>query len=91
MPPATDSAIIPARDPMVHDLHLRVSRIETEKTEDVAAMATMQRDIHYMREGIDRIGKGLNRVLWAIMTPVLTAVGAGLIALALEFGDTLFK
>lgn len=70
--PATE--LVHARDPMVHDLHIRVSRLETKSSDDQVELAVMKTDLAYVKENVGNINKGVNRILWAIGLSVLTAV-----------------
>ena len=66
-----ESIIGNMRDPMVHDLHLRVSRIE-EKTRDTATeMAVLKNDLQYVKESVGGVLRGINKILWAIGLSVL--------------------
>lgn len=71
MPPATDPT--PLRDPMVHDLHIRVSRIERENRDTNTELAVMKNDMAYVKEAVGGITKGVNKILWAIGLSVLAA------------------
>lgn len=64
----------PLRDPMVHDLHIRVSRIEQDNQEKNTKMAVMENDIGYIKESVSGISRGINKILWAIGLSVLGAV-----------------
>lgn len=65
---------IPLRDPMVHDLHIRVSRIEQDNSEKNTEMAVMKNDMAYIKESVGGISKGINKILWAIGLSVLGAI-----------------
>jgi hypothetical protein len=71
---------VPLRDPMVHDLHIRVGRLEEHavnmnlKTQEQSTeLAVLKNDLGYVKNSVDGIQKGINRILWAIG---LTAVAA---------------
>lgn len=68
------------RDPMLHDINWRLHRLEQDKLRDVQIMTSMNSDVHHMKEGIDRISKGLNKLFWAVVTPLI-----GIIITALSF------
>lgn len=61
------------RDPMVHDLHVRVSRIEEVTRGNATEMAVMQNDLTYVKESVGGIETGINRILWAIGLSVIGA------------------
>ena len=66
-----ETIISQMRDPMVHDLHLRVSRIE-EKTRDAATeLAVLKNDLQYVKESVGGVLRGINKILWAIGLSVL--------------------
>lgn len=65
---------LPLRDPMVHDLHIRVSRIEQDNSEKNTEMAVMKNDMAYIKESVGGISKGINKILWAIGLSVLGAI-----------------
>lgn len=73
--PATNAAEASPRyrDPMVHDLHVRVSKLETKSNEDQVELAVMKTDLSYVKESVGNINKGVNRILWAIGLSVLAA------------------
>jgi len=62
------------RDPMVHDLHLRVSRIEQDTQVQTTELAVMKNDMAYVKDSVGGILAGINKILWAIGLSVL-AVG----------------
>lgn len=72
--PATEPKAVPLRDPMVHDLHLRVGRLEQALQVDRTEIAIVKNDMKYLREKVDTIHSGINRILWAIGLSVI-AVG----------------
>lgn len=61
------------RDPMVHDLHIRVSRIEQSTTKQTTELAVLQNDMTYVKTSVGGIERGVNKILWAIGLSVLTA------------------
>lgn len=68
------------RDPMVHDLHVRVSRIEdhistTRDREQVRAteLAVLKNDVEYVKDSVGSIQQGINRILWAIGLSAIAA------------------
>lgn len=65
---------IPLRDPMVHDLHVRVLRIEQDNHEKNTEMAVMKNDMAYIKEEVGGISRGVNKILWAIGLSVLGAI-----------------
>ena len=71
--PVTKSNTIPLRDPMVHDLHVRVSRIEQDARETNTELAVMKNDMAYVKEAVGGITKGVNKILWAIGLSVIAA------------------
>jgi len=58
---------------MVHDLHVRVSRIEQDARETNAELAVMKNDMAYVKEAVGGITKGVTKILWAIGLSVLAA------------------
>ena len=69
----TEPKALPIRDPMVHDLHIRVSRIEQNAQSTHTEMAVMKNDMSYIKEELGGITKGVNRILWAIGMSFLAA------------------
>ena len=65
---------IPLRDPMVHDLHVRVSRIEQKAQDQNTEMAVMKNDMAYVKESVGGIQRGITKILWAIGLSVLGAI-----------------
>lgn len=61
------------RDPMVHDLHLRVSRIEERHRDTATEMAVLKNDLQYVKESVSGVLKGINKILWSIGLSVLAA------------------
>ena len=66
---------------MVHDLHIRVGRLEEHlvtvnlKTQEQSTeLALLKNDLGYVKNSVDGIQKGINRILWAIAISVLGAV-----------------
>lgn len=64
---------VPLRDPMVHDLHSRVSKLEQDRNEDRTDLAVMLNDMSYVKKEVTGISRGINRVLWAIGMSVIAA------------------
>ena len=76
--PDTKHGQIPLRDPMVHDLHIRVGRLEdhavtaqTSAHTQATELAVMKNDVTYVKDSVGGIQKGVNRILWAIGLSVL--------------------
>ena len=69
----TDAFSAQYRDPMVHDLHLRVSHIEQSSQLQRTELAVVQNDLTYVKEAVGGISRGINKILWAISLSVLTA------------------
>lgn len=69
----TELKPIPLRDPMVHDLHIRVSRLEKDASDGRTELAVMKTDLSYVKESVGGIQRGINRILWAIGLSVLAA------------------
>jgi len=61
------------RDPMVHDLHIRVSRIEHDARNHSMEVAVIKNDMAYVKESVGGIQRGINKILWAIGISVLAA------------------
>jgi len=59
------------RDPMVHDLHMRVSRIEQGAQVQSTELAVMKNDMAYVKTSVNSIQSGVNKILWAIGLSVL--------------------
>lgn len=73
--------VIPLRDPMVHDLHARVTKLEDyalaqrdRESNRSTELAVMKNDMTYVKESVGGIQKGINRILWAIGLSVLGAI-----------------
>lgn len=69
----TSPQVIPLRDPMVHDLHVRVSRIEQESNSSNTQMAVLKNDMAYIKESVNSITRGINKILLAIAFAVVGA------------------
>lgn len=65
--------VAPARDPMIHDLHARVTKLEHRTSEDRLNFAVLVNDLSYVKSEVTGISKGINRVLWSIGVCVITA------------------
>lgn len=68
------------RDPMVHDLHARVGRLEsamvdlsTKTNAQTTDLAVMKTDLTYVKENVAGIRSGINKILWAIALSVVAA------------------
>lgn len=61
------------RDPMIHDLHSRVTKLEHSTQEDRTNIAVMLNDLSYVKQEVTNISTGINRVLWAIGLAVIAA------------------
>jgi hypothetical protein len=66
-------SVIPLRDPMVHDLHTRVIRLEQSDSAKNTELAVLRTDMGYVKTSVDGIQKGINRILWAIGLSVVAA------------------
>lgn len=69
-----------ATDPILIDLHGRVGRLERTyadlKENDNRAfteLALIKQDIHYIKDGQDKLYLGVNRLLWAFGLAVIGA------------------
>jgi len=69
----TSQQVVPLRDPMVHDLHIRVSRIEQESNSSNTQMAVLKNDMAYIKESVNSITRGINKILLAIAFAVVGA------------------
>lgn len=72
------------RDPMVHDLHSRVTRLEHTTSEDRTNVAVMLNDLSYVKKEVTGISKGINRVLWSILMSVIAAATTFILSGGLE-------
>ena len=61
------------RDPMIHDLHSRVTKLEHSTQEDRTNVAVLLNDLSYVKQEVTSISTGINRVLWAIGLAVIAA------------------
>ena len=61
------------RDPMVHDLHSRVTKLEHSTSEARTNIAVLLNDLLYVKREVTGISKGINKVLWAIGLSVIAA------------------
>jgi len=61
------------RDPMVHDLHARVTKLEHTTSEDRTNIAVMLNDLSYVKKEVTGISKGVKGVLWSILMSVIAA------------------
>ena len=61
------------RDPMVHDLHTRVSRLEQAHHTSNTELAVMKTDLSYVKDNVGAIRSGINKILWAISLAVIAA------------------
>jgi hypothetical protein len=62
---------VPSHDPMVHDLHTRVSRIEEGARHTQTELAVIKNDMSYVKDSVGGILSGINKILWAIGLSVL--------------------
>lgn len=60
-------------NPMVHDLHSRVIRLEQNDSLRNTEMAVVKNDMLYLKNSVENIQKGINRILWAITLSVVAA------------------
>lgn len=65
---------------MIHDLHVRVGRLEEhivnvniKTNEHSTDLAVFKNDLGYVKESVDCIQKGINRILWALGLSILAA------------------
>lgn len=65
--------VTPLRDPMLHDLHARVTKLEHSTNEDRTHIAVLLNDLSYVKSEVTNISTGINRVLWAIGLAVIAA------------------
>lgn len=65
--------VTPLRDPMIHDLHARVTKLEHSTNEDRTNIAVLLNDLSYVKSEVTNISTGINRVLWAIGLAVIGA------------------
>ena len=72
-PRSSSPAASHMRDPMIHDLHSRVTKIEHATQEDRTNVAVLLNDLSYVKGEVTNISTGINRVLWAIGLAVLAA------------------
>jgi len=68
-----------AHDPMVHDLHVRVSRIEQDSRTQITEMAVMKNDMAYVKQSVNSIQSGVTRILWAIGLSMVAAISTFLL------------
>jgi len=61
------------RDPVVHDLHSRVTKLEHSTNEDRTNIAVLLNDLLYVKREVTGISRGINKVLWAIGLSVIAA------------------
>ena len=62
------------RDPMIHDLHSRVNKLEHSTNEARTNIAVLLNDLSYVKGEVTGISKGINRVLWSIGLSVIGAI-----------------
>jgi len=62
------------RDPMIHDLHSRVTKLEHSTSEARTNIAVLLNDLSYVKREVTGISKGINRVLWSIGLSVIGAI-----------------
>ena len=61
------------RDPMIHDLHSRVTKLEHSTSEARTNIAVLLNDLSYVKREVTGISKGINKVLWSIGLSVIGA------------------
>ena len=61
------------RDPMIHDLHSRVTKLEHSTSEARTNIAVLLNDLLYVKREVTGISRGINKVLWAIGLSVIAA------------------
>jgi len=61
------------RDPLIHDLHSRVTKLEHSTNEDRTNIAVLLNDLLYVKREVTGISRGINKVLWAIGLSVIAA------------------
>jgi len=62
------------RDPVIHDLHSRVTKLEHSTSEARTNIAVLLNDLSYVKREVTGISKGINRVLWSIGLSVIGAI-----------------
>lgn len=62
-----------SQDPVIIDLHGRVSKLEARESEIATELALLKRDMAYLKENVSVIRGGVNKVLWAIALSVVAA------------------
>ena len=63
---------IPLRDPMVHDLHIRVDRLEQAAITQHTDVALVKNDVSYLKDGIDNINGGIRKLFWMAFGTIFT-------------------
>ena len=61
---AAVKAPVPLRDPMVHDLHVRVDRLEQSAVSQVTDIAVMKNDMEYIKTEMASVTGGIKKLLW---------------------------
>lgn len=69
----TEPLVKPLADPVVIDLHGRVSALEKSEANRNTEIALMKKDLEYIRDGQDKVTSGINKILWAIALSVIAA------------------
>lgn len=70
---STNQPSVPLRDPMVHDLHVRVGRLENNSHLQNTELAVMKTDLSYVKNSVGGIERGITRILWSIGLSVIAA------------------
>jgi hypothetical protein len=84
MPTEARAQIAPSTDPIVIDLHGRVSALEKSEGQRNTEIALMKKDLEYIRAGQDKVTSGMNKLFWLLIAGFLAAfvnfvIGGGLI------------
>lgn len=58
------NAPIPLRDPMVHDLHVRLTRVEQNHSDHNRELGVLKSEISNVKEDTSAIRGGINKLLW---------------------------
>ena len=70
----TSESVLSISDSAVHDLRVRVTRIEHETRFHNTELAVLKNDIAYVKDEVGGISRGINKILWAISLSVLGAI-----------------
>lgn len=74
--PDTEKQPIPLRDPMVHDLHIRLSRVERDHSDHNRELGVLKVEIGNVKEDTSAIRSGLNKLLWSVVLGLLGLLGS---------------